>query len=295
MKWLDYGSSRRGLTLYHKDTRDTTQGLLVDRPDRAGGRIDLSWTHYPFVRPGETWDSGEYVLLPHPGDWYAGARAYRRFAAEAYPYHAPRRLQEALGVRTMWAAVRSVPPAFPLSAIPEYAAELADPDLGLAELIIWHWWLKNGYPIFLDPRLGTEADFAAALRRCRDLGVRISLFVSHHLVRDGDETDPSWEYRNAAGQRVLSNWTYGPGFAPRFGPTFIGTHSMVRGTALSPGWRAEGLAEYEQIQRSYGPVGICFDVFGAWSEPDFNPAADGRPDEEGEKLLGFARQARALI
>src|SRR5262249_15580775 len=98
-----------------------------------------------------------------------------------------------------------------------------------------------------------------------------------------------------AGQRVLSNWTYGPGFAPRFGPSFIGTHSMVRGTALSPGWRAEGLAEYQKIQATYGPVGICFDVFGAWSEPDFNPAADGRPDEEGEQLLEFARQARALI
>jgi hypothetical protein len=192
--------------------------------------------------------------------------------------------------------VRSAPPTFPLSAIADYASELADPDLGLVELVIWHWWLKNGYPIFLDPRLGTEAEFRATLDRCRALGVPVSLFVSHHLLRDNtQETDPSWVYRNAAGQRVLSNWTYGPGFTPKFGPSFIGTHSMVRGTALSPGWRDKGLEEYRTIQEQYGPVSICFDVFGAWSEPDFTPAADGRPDEEGEKLLDFARQARALI
>jgi len=295
MKWLDYGSARCGLSLYAQDMRDTVQGLLVVRPDRANDRIDLGWVHYPFIQPGETWDSGDFVLLVHPGDWYASARAYQRYASEHYPYHAPKRLREALGVRTMWAAVRSTPPTFPLSAISEYAAELADPDLDLAELVVWHWWLKNGYPIFLDPRLGTEEEFKAALDRCRELGVPVSLFVSHHLLRDSDETDPSWTYLNAAGQRVLSNWTYGPGFAPKFGPPFMGTHSMVRGSARSSGWRATGLEQYQQIQDKYGPVSLCFDVFSAPPEPDFNPAGDGRPDEEGEYLLEFGRQARALI
>ena len=295
MKWFDYGSSWRGLTLYAHDTRDTTQGLLVDRPDRADDRINLHWIHFPSIQPGETWDSGEYVLLLHSGDWYAGARAYQRYAAEHYPYHAPQRLREALGVRSMWAAVRSAKPAIPLSDIPEYAAELADPDLDLAELIVWHWWLKNGYPIFLDPRLGTEEEFKAALDRCRELGVPVSLFVSHHLQRDTDETNPTWVFENAAHQRVLSNWTYGPGFAPKFGPPFMGTHSMVQGSGLSPGWRAKGLEEYQRIQDKYGPVSICFDQFGAWDAPNFNPAADGKPDQEGEKLLEFGQQARALI
>jgi|GEM_PF-1205381 len=295
MKWLDYGSTRCGLSLYAQDMRDTVQGLLVVRPDRANDRIDLGWVHYPFIQPGETWDSGDFVLLVHPGDWYASARAYQRYASEHYPYHAPKRLREALGVRTMWAAVRSTPPTFPLSAIPEYAAELADPDLDLAELIVWHWWLKNGYPIFLDPRLGTEDEFKAALDRCRELGVPVSLFVSHHLQRDTDETNPTWVFENAAHQRVLSNWTYGPGFAPKFGPPFMGTHSMVQGSGLSPGWRAKGLEEYQRIQDKYGPVSICFDQFGAWDAPNFNPAADGKPDQEGEKLLEFGQQARALI
>ena len=296
MKWLDYGSTRRGVTLYSRNTRDVTQGLLVERPDRTDERVGLSWVHYPHIAPGETWDSGDFVLVPHAGDWYAGARAYQRFAAEAYPYQAPRRIREALGVRTIWAAVRSARPTFPLSQIAEYAAEMSDPGLDLAELVVWHWWRRNGYPIFLDPRLGTEQDFRDALDRCRALGVPVSLFVSHKLVRDNAaETDPSWVFLNAAGQRVLSNWTYGEGFVPRFGPPFIGTHSMVYGSARSPGWRATGLEQYERIQEKYGPVSICFDQFWAWAGPDFNPAGDGKPDEEGEFLLQFGRQARALI
>ena len=89
MKWFDYGSSQRGLSLYACDTRDTTQGLLVDRPDRDAERLNLLWVHYPFIQPGETWDSGEFVLLPHSGDWYTGADAYRQFASQHYPYNAP--------------------------------------------------------------------------------------------------------------------------------------------------------------------------------------------------------------
>jgi hypothetical protein len=295
MKWLDYGSARAGVTLFSRDPRYHTTGVLVERPDRAAEAIDLRWAHYPHIAPGETWDSGDFVLLPHPGDWYAGARAYQRFTSRTFPYHAPRRVREALGVRTVWAAVRGARPAFPLSDVAAYAAEIADPALGLAELVLWHWWLRNGYPIFLDPRLGTEAEFREALDRCRALGVPVSLFVSHKLQRDTAETDPSWRFRNAAGQQVLSNWTYGPGFVPRFGPPFMGTHSMVQGSALSPGYRAEGLAEYRTIQEKYGPVSICFDQFNAWPQPDYNPGGDGRPHEEGERLLDFGRAARAIV
>ncbi|TDE11188.1 DUF6259 domain-containing protein [Jiangella asiatica] len=294
MKWLDYGDSSRGLTLYSRDPRYTTQGLVVARPDRGVDRVDIHWAHYPFIEPGTTWDSGDYVLLVHPGDWYAGARAYRSFAAARYPYRAPRRIQEALGIRSVWPAVRNAPPTFPIDELPEYAAEIADPDLGLAELCVWHWWVRNGYPIVLDPRLGTEDDLRNALRRCREAGVPVSLFVSHHLVRNGPETDAEWLHLDATGQAVTSDWTYGPGFLPVFPVAFLGTHTMTRGSALSSGWRETGLQAYRRLL-DLGATSICFDQFSAWPEPNLNPTADGRPDEEGERLLAFGNRARALI
>lgn len=294
MKWLDYGSPSGGFALYSCDTRYTTQGLTVERFAESSDHAAIRWVHYPFIQPGETWDSGDFVLYPHPGDWYAGARAYQVFTNEHYPYNAPARIREALGIRTIWPAVRGELPTFSVSQVDEYAEEIAEPSLGLAELCVWHWWRANGYPITLDSRLGREDDLRASLRRCRELGVPVSLFVSHHLVRDEEAVDDSMVHLNSAHQRVQQNWTYGLGFVPRFGPSFSGTHALTQGSALSPAWRQTGLEEYRRILE-FGATSICFDQFRAWPEPNFNPAVDGRPDEEGEKLLEFATAARELI
>ncbi len=292
MKWFDYGDYRAGLTMYSRDPRYTTQGLLVERPDRAEKRIDLRWLHFPHIAPGETWDSGEFVLLLHEGDWYAGAEAFREFAAEAYPYNAPRSIREALGIRTVWPATRGAAPNFTIDRLPEYAAEIADPDLGLAELSVWHWWEKNGLPIFLDPRLGEEKDLREAIRACGELGVAVSLFVSHRILRE--ESPLEWKRRNAAGQLVQDDWTYGRDFLPRWRVSFVGSHAMVRSSLLSPGYREAIVAEYEKMLE-LGTTSIMFDQFWAWYEPDYNPSGDGKPDEEGERLLELGRRLQAMV
>ena len=118
-------------------------------------------------------------------------------------------MREALAIRTMWAAVRNADaPAGGLDRIVQIAEEVADPALGVAELVVWHWWQKNGLPLILDPRLGTEADLRSVLARCRELGVPVSLFVSHHLLRDSDETPREWRHLNAA--RYSRSRTTGP-------------------------------------------------------------------------------------
>ena len=156
MKWLDYGDSRGGLTLYSRDRRYAAQGLLLERPDRSRDEFALRWLHHPTIAPGDTWDSGDYVLVLHEGGWHTGARAFQEFAAAAYPHDAPPHIREALGIRSVWPAIRHAPVNFTIDELPRYAEELADPDLGLAELCVWHWWEKNGLPIVMNPRLGTE-------------------------------------------------------------------------------------------------------------------------------------------
>jgi len=294
MKWLDYGDGRGGLTAYSTNTRATAQGLVLDRQDRDSELLDVRWVHYPYTAPGESWDSGEFVLLLHDGDWYAGARAFAEFAREAYPYHAPRHIREALAIRSVWPAVRNSPPTFGFDELHTYAEELTDPNLGVGELVLWHWWLKNGLPIIIDERLGSRADLEAALSRCAELGVPVSMFVSHNLVRVSEETDPDWRHINAGGLAVEDNWTYGPDFLPRFRVPFMGTHAMVRATPLSRGWRETALAEYAKLL-DYGGTSICFDVFQAPIDPEYSPAADGRPDEAGVRLIEFAAAARELI
>lgn len=296
MKWLDFGAATAGgLTMYGRDPRYTAQGLLVERPGRTAETTDLRWIHMPLIEPGETWESGDFVILLHGGDWHAGARAFAEFARDAYKYNAPRHIREALAIRSMWAAVRNADkPEGGLDRIVEIASEIADPELSVAELVVWHWWRKNGFPLILDPRLGTEDDLSATIARCRELGVPVSLFVSHHLLRDTDETPPEWRHLNAALQPVQDDWTYGRDFLPRWRVPFMGTHAMMRGSALAPGWREMALKSYEHLL-DLGATSICFDQFWSWFEPNFSRHRDARPDEEGDRLLEFGREAQARI
>ena len=296
MKWFDFGGpTAGGLTLYGRDPRYSTQGLLVERPGRAAETTDLRWIHMPLIEPGESWQSGDFVVLMHPGDWHAGARAFAEFARQAYKYDAPEHIREALAIRSMWAAVRNADtPDGGLDRIAKIAEEVADPALSVAELVVWHWWQKNGLPLILDPRLGTEDDLAAVLARCRELGVPVSLFVSHHLLRDSNETPPEWRHLNAALQPVQDDWTYGRDFLPRWRVPFMGTHAMMRGSALAPGWRETALKAYAHLL-DLGATSICFDQFWSWFEPNFSKHRDARPDAEGDRLLEFGRKAHALI
>ena len=294
MKWLDYGDPRGGLTLYSRDRRYTAQGLLVERPDRSGNDVNLRWLHYPTIGPGESWESGDYVVVLHEGDWHAGAAAFKEFAAEAYPYHAPPHIREALGIRSVWPAIRETPPTFTIDELPKYAEEVADPELGLAELCVWHWWEKNGLPIILDSRLGSEEDLRSSLARCAEADVPVSLFVSNHLLRDTDESPDEWKHQNAAGQPVQDNWTYGRDYLPRWHVPFRGTHAMVRASFLAPGFRQAVMDEYARLLE-LGATSICFDQFWAWYEPNYNPSADGAPDEEGERLLEFGHAVHSLV
>lgn len=296
MKWLDFGAAHSGgLTMYGRDPRYSAQGLLVERPGRTAETTDLRWIHMPLIEPGETWESGDFVVLLHPGDWHAGARAFAEFARPTYPYNAPKHIREALAIRSMWAAVRNADkPEGGLDRIVQIAKEIADPELGVAELVVWHWWRKNGLPLILDPRLGTENDLSDTLAKCHQLGVPVALFVSHHLLRDTDETPPEWRHLNAALQPVQDDWTYGRDFLPRWRVPFMGTHAMMRGSALAPGWRETALKAYEHLL-DLGATSICFDQFWSWFEPNFSKYRDARPDAEGDRLLEFGRKAQAVI
>jgi hypothetical protein len=136
-------------------------------------------------------------------------------------------------------------------------------DLDLPELRVWQWNDHAGYPIQHDPRLGTRTDLTEAIGRCRELGVRVSLFINHHLISEASEVNPEWVHLNAAGQRVLSNWTFSRDFLPHFGPVFSARESFLQASALSASWRERGLAEYKRLlDLGHRPFALTSATFG---------------------------------
>lgn len=292
MKWFDYGNEQGGFTLFSHDPTYKTQGLLVERPDRKAERANIRWMHYPYIEPGETWESPTFTLMPHTGDWYAGAKEYQKFTRKHYPYRAPKRIREALGFRSIWMTYPGAAPMYRYKDLPGLAKELD--GLDLVEMVTWCWYKCASYPMDTSPDLGTVEEYRDAIRRCQEMGVTIAPFVSHRLLLDVPETDPAWLFRNAAGQSSLSNYTFNRDFLPRFRPPFRADYSYVVGSAQSPGWRERGLSEYRKVL-DHGGVSICCDQFFPWGQLEFNPTRTGRPADEGDWLLEFGEKARELI
>jgi hypothetical protein len=75
---------------------------------------------------------------------------------------------------------------------------------------------------------------------------------------------------------------------------FMGTHAMVRGSLLAPGMREAILAEHARLL-DLGATSTSWDQFWSWFEPNYNPAADGAPDQEGERLLQVGRAIHEMV
>jgi len=80
MAWMDFFNQTQGLYLgVHNVHCPTTALLARARTDLKD--FQLGFARYPFVLPSEKWESAIYTLKLHTGDWHAGARCYREFAA----------------------------------------------------------------------------------------------------------------------------------------------------------------------------------------------------------------------
>ena len=69
---------------------------------------------------------------------------------------------------------------------------------------------------------------------------------------------------------------------------------MVRGSLLAPGMRKAILAEHARLL-DLGATSTCWDQYWSWFEPNYNPRADGAPDEEGDRLLEVGRAIHGMV
>ena len=78
--------------------------MLWVKYDTLPSKVRIASVHYPQVEPGGEYDSGEYVLTEHTGNWIHGVGAYKAFVEQnrhrGVPV--PRRVKEMLGFRTIF-------------------------------------------------------------------------------------------------------------------------------------------------------------------------------------------------
>lgn len=202
MPWFSLFRSDRSRALYFAALEDTPRvkgirfaldpGLAEGRPDGNWPRPDetgphplgltVNWVHFPYTKPGETFEGATLVLQCHDGDWRESAAIYRQWFVARHP-------------------IPDAPPSWmrrdtaflhTMFMLPEHNINVRFTDMaawgknahdrGVGHVMIAGWQIgghDRGYPYYEpDPKLGTWDELKAGIRACHDLGLRVSFFVN---------------------------------------------------------------------------------------------------------------------
>jgi hypothetical protein len=145
----------------------------------------------------------------------------------------------------------------------------------VTQLVPWRWNVYTQFPFTTNPVLGTEEEFLSGVRAIKKMGVGVSPFISIMLAR-----------KNIASRYGLTvnpkaDWTYDPGFIPRFRPGYAGGNTAAQAGPWIPLW----LKDTKDIFLSWIQKGLC--SFG-WDQ-----FISYGGDESFHKLVDLFREVRA--
>ncbi len=237
-RWLDLGGLNGGLSVFPRRWGWDPQTTTVAQLRQETGGLRLLWVHPDEVKPGERWQSGEWVITPHASGWAKGIEPYRAWVRSHAQrrYSMPKHVRDGLGFRSVWMCQGQ--PGDPSDAVwrfrdlPALARDAR--DHGLGEMVLWGWGpcFDASLPAPF-PHLGTEEEFLGAVRECRSLGVNVAPFIS--VLQASPRTAGRY------GLKVPDNngWTYHTELIPRWNPPYATGLSCVQVGPSNPGWQDE--------------------------------------------------------
>lgn len=249
-RWLDYGSLQGGISLFPKQwTGDEPTKIRINRLE-LDTNVRLMHVHSNAIKPGEQWESPEYVLTPHANGWAKGIETYRAFIESKVNrlFPVPKHVREGLGFRTVFMS-RWYPEdgerdrSFTFSELPQIAKEAK--ENGLDQMVVWHWFRHFILPI-RDPysNLGTPADLSSALKECDKEGVNVSLTLSITSISEPTAS----EYGLKVG---ALGWTYHPEMWPRFNPPYTKGRATTHAKVNDPRWQNDVMSSVKKVYQNY--------------------------------------------
>ncbi|MGO8814437.1 MAG: DUF6259 domain-containing protein [Terriglobia bacterium] len=210
MPWQDlYSKEGGGLYLVSHDP-SFEQLDLETWPDRSSGTVTLAMRTLAFLDPGQSWESQQFVVGIHEGDWHWAADRYREWAhAHLRPFTGPDWVRSDCDG---WLGTGG-----PTNVYGDYLGMYDDARwLGLNYLQIWSEMLENvgpgksrkGYYCFLwpDPDRGGEAELTRVVRAIRNAGGHIGFY--HNIwTWDSELKQGLQQWRNDLPSDVhVPNW-----------------------------------------------------------------------------------------
>jgi hypothetical protein len=152
--------------------------------------------------------------------------------------------------------------------------------LGIRELNVWNGLEAFKLPLQLQPLLGTKAEFARAMRACRDLGVNVSLMMSIYTL------EPKTGKRFGTGGKSDSGWSYHTEAVPAINPGYYVSYAGYGVNPSNRRWQAEVLRGVRRLLK-LAPFSICWDQYIAG-------LADRSIDDLAHSIYESSRQNNPL-
>lgn len=249
-RWFDYGGLNGGISLFPKLwTGAPLTKVRIFRMEKDP-KVRLTHVHDLAIKPGERWESPEYILTPHRSGWAKGIEPYRDFVKSNVKrqYPVPQHVREGLGYRTIFMC-KGFPAdgeqdiAFKIKDLPGVAKETK--EHGLDEIVIWFW--NEFFQLPIPPpyaHLGTPEEFSTAIKECNKIGVNVSPFVS--FISLAHPTASKYGLKLGAG-----GYTYHTELIPAFNAGYTKSRNTAIANPEDSLWRQDVLVSIRKIYDNY--------------------------------------------
>lgn len=213
LRWIDFGSLKGGLSIFERKWGYDDRSIIRTRRNESDPTfLQMHWEHKVTIKPGESWESGEFWFTPHKGGWAKGIEVFREYVNQVNPPRKlPRHIREGLGFQTIWMiqSIETDPEkaVFRFKDLPKIAKDAK--AHGIDEIVPWSWCNYFSLPILARNTLGTKKEFLEGLKKAKKMGVNISPFISVQLILNT-------EVEKYGVKPVTEgwNWTYHPELIP---------------------------------------------------------------------------------
>ncbi len=286
--------------LYPRDTSRPSDSWL--KPEEACGvPVGLVFSHirYPFIQNGETFDTGEFILRVHKGDWHHGSDFYRAWFMKHFPFD---KSKSWLRKKSAWfSSIIYQPEDRVVTDYPGFDQWCRDAEkygIDTFELIGWDkGGLERDYPDYTpEPKFGGREGLRKLLKSIDDRGGKCLVFVNYNVLDENTECYKRElrRYTHQEPHGSTANWmSWGES-------TLLARKGYARRHLLS-----SVVSEMEKILEDHflelvkdGAHGLQIDKVCVNIRLDFNPLNTHKPDtalcqglvDAIERLLGKCQE-----
>lgn len=203
MPWWDIYDAKNNLGLYlgYHDTicRYSTwhtylmpnvsgeSDAWLTKENIGGQPAGLIFLHmcYPFIKSGETLESGEFIVRVHEGDWHNGSQFYRKWFMAHFPFD---KSNNWLRKESSWFTSIIYQPedriVTDFKGYNQWTKDAKEYGIGCYELIGWNnGGLERNYPLYIpEEKIGGNEEFKSLLKSIKERGDHCLVFNNYNIL-----------------------------------------------------------------------------------------------------------------